>query len=438
MNEEQYQQEMSIAQKYAEQGDFKEAESYYRKALRSAPPAELQATIERIREMKGKAATTPKKDETVQQREELGFTVYDKKFSDVMGYERQKKLVKRWIELPMKQGGLFTHFKMAKSTGIIMYGPPGTGKTLFTKALSGEFKLPMRDININDILGHRVGDSENNMAKAFEDAKQCQPALLFFDELDALGASRENASADTANDIKNTINVFMKEISELHDNKEMRVFVVGATNLPWLVDDAIKRSGRLEHFVYMSPPSMFDRKKLFDYYLQMESFKAWCESKGANKQAITLNKPYMHEEHTKYLNQSGHKINTLWLAIATVRYSQADIEKICTAAKRRAIEGGRAYLTTKDIQNVLRDKNEGTSSLDSWVLKASKTYIKSSKTVVHRTGILGWRKQKEKVEEQGKLTDGELKIYKPLISNIKSNMRWWLVANAIRFIAQGI
>ena len=140
----------------------------------------------------------------------------------------------------------------------------------------------------------------------------------------------------------------------------------------------------------------------------------------------------------KKSKEERHKVDTFWLSIATIRYSQADIEKVCGAAKRRAIERNRSYVTTKDIQNVLRDKSEGRSSLDEWVLKAQKTYIKSSKTVVHHTGWFGWKKQKEKVEEQGKLSDGELRIYKPLINNIKSNMRWWHVSNAIRFIAQGI
>jgi SpoVK/Ycf46/Vps4 family AAA+-type ATPase len=126
------------------------------------------------------------------------------------------------------------------------------------------------------------------------------------------------------------------------------------------------------------------------------------------------------------------------LSLATCRYSGADIEKVCTGAKRRAIEADRGYVTTHDIQKVIRDKQEGASSLDSWVLQASKTYIKSSKTITHRTGFMGWRKKKEKIEEQGKLTDGELKVYKPLISNIKSNLRWWWAVNCIRFIAQGM
>lgn len=443
MDENQSNADFEIAGNFAEKGDFKEAERYYRKALGNANPVVMQTLIERINEMKAKAKTAPKLDKMEEKQKELNFKAQAVRFRDIIGYERQKRLARRIIELPIKRGGLFTKFRMPKSTGIILYGPPGTGKTLFTKAISGEFNLPMKDIFISDILDRLVGGSEKNMKKAFEDAKACQPSLLFFDELDALGAARENSNEFASNEIKNTINEFLKQTSELHDSKETKVFVVGATNLPWLVDEAIKRSGRLEHFIYMSPPNLLDRMKLFDYYLERATmdFAAYAASLGATDKDLKWNKKVFKEEHRKYLanaKKEGHKVNTLMLSLATCRYSGADIEKVCTGAKRRAIEADRGYVTTHDIQKVIRDKQEGASSLDSWVLQASKTYIKSSKTITHRTGFMGWRKKKEKIEEQGKLTDGELKVYKPLISNIKSNLRWWWAVNCIRFIAQGM
>ena len=399
-----YQMALGLAEKQCESGDFRGALVTYRQALKHADPSEYQMLLDKIREARERAAAAPKPSPLEKAKEELRFTKYPVKFSDVIGYARQKKLAKRIIELPTKQPGLFTHFKVAKSTGIILYGPPGTGKTLFAKAISGEFGIPMKDIFISDILDKLVGGSEKNMRDAFKDAKSVQPSILFFDELDALGSSRESANEFTNNDIKNTINEFLKQTSELHDNKEHQVFVIGATNLPWLIDSAIKRSGRLEHTIYMGPPGLLERRKLFAYYLPAK--------------------------------KEGTRVSLLHLAMATIRYSQADIEKVCAGAKRRAIEQGRSYIRTRDILNVLKDKSEGVSSLDEWVLTAQKTYLKSEKTTIQHSGFLGLKRDKVRTEETGKLSAGELKLYKPLINSLKSQKRWWHISNFIRYCAR--
>lgn len=402
----QYEETLQIAQKYSEAQDYAEALRSYRQALKHAQPQDYQEIISRIQDIKKKAKLTPKVDRRERVMEDLRFQVYPVSFSDVIGYKGQKRLMKRIVELPLKKGNLFTHFKVAKSTGVLLYGPPGTGKTLFSKALSGEYALPMKDTFISDILDKLVGGSEKNMRKVFEDARGIQPSIIFFDEVDALGGSRENSNEFTNNDIKNTVNEFLKQLSELHDNKEERVFVICATNLPWLLDPAITRSGRIEHTIFMGPPGFFDRRRLFRYYLPSK--------------------------------EEGTKVNTFHLALATIRYSQADIEKICSGAKRRAIEDGRQFITTHDILKVLRDKTEGTSSLDVWVLKAKKIYIKSEKTITHKTGFLGWRKQKEKIEETGKMSDDDKKIYKPLINCITWNVKTWHISNLMRFVARNI
>ena len=132
------------------------------------------------------------------------------------------------------------------------------------------------------------------------------------------------------------------------------------------------------------------------------------------------------------------KANLSLLALATIRYSPADIEKVCTVVKKAAIKNGKYLITTRDVQRVLKDKNEGISSLDEWVLKAKDTYIKKSKTVVHHTGFMGLKKEKERVEESGKMSGGELKTYKPLINYIKRTMRWWTLSNVVRRMARGI
>lgn len=393
------------ARRQEETENYAKAERLYRKALLHIPSTEAQqAIIDKIRSLR-ELQKKPKKDTAAERQ--FKFEQSAKTFADIIGYGRHKKLLRRWIEQPLKQGDKYKFFDMPRSTGIIFYGPPGTGKTLMAKAVSGEFKIPMRYVFISDILDKLVGGSEKNMRKIFEDAKASQPAIIFFDELDALGSARESANEFTSNDIKNTVNEFMTQLSELHDDKVTSVFVIAATNLPWLVDDAIKRSGRLEHFIYMGTPNFWDRRRLFHYYLGI----------GSRKYA--------------------RAINLSLLSFATMAYTQADIEKVCSGAKRRAIEKGRDYVTTRDIQNVLKDRDEGKSSFDSWLAKAKQTYIKQQKTQIRHTGFLGLHRQKERVEQEGKLSMDEQRLYKPLINDMKSKSRWRIAIAMIRFIARG-
>lgn len=407
MGNEQYQQNMAIADAYVQKEDYKEAERVYKSMLNIAAPEDMQRIIDLIRHMRNKIITAPKEDAKKQKQETAGFRIYDITFDDVIGYNAAKRVMRRILERPMKYKEGYTQLRMSKSTGILLYGPPGTGKTFIAKGISGEFKLPMKDIVISEILDKYVGGSEKGIKKAFDDAKLAQPSILFFDEFDALGASRENANDFTSADLKNMVNELLKQLSELHDNKETMVFVVAATNLPWLLDPAIKRSGRIEHHVFLGPPGFWDRIELFKYYLNLFG--------------------------TDYTL----KANLMVVALATIRYSPADIEKVCSSVKSDLLDSNRKIITTHDIQKVLKDKTKGESSLDAWVLKAKDTYIKKSKVVVHHTGFLGLRKQKERIDESGKISDGEMKTYKPLINYIKRTMRWWSLSNVIRFLARG-
>jgi SpoVK/Ycf46/Vps4 family AAA+-type ATPase len=406
-----YREHMTSGQKFQAQGNFSWAAREYKKALETAPGDQMQSILEMIDECKRHPNTVTrvtKRADAQRKDPPQGFMVYPVTFNDVIGYKTHKKLLMKWTRQPMEKGDKYLALKMAKSTGILMYGPPGTGKTFMGKGLSGELKVPLKVVFVSDILDKLVGGSEKNMRKVFEDATGCQPSIIFFDEVDALGASRESSNEFTSNDIKNTINEFLQQLSNLHDNKERMIIVVAATNMPWLLDPAITRSGRIEHHIFMGPPGLFDRMKILRYYLDIpnEIYRVSC--------------------------------NWMLLSLATIRYSQADLEKVATAAKRRILETERRVITTHDVQAVLRDRNEGVSSLDQWVLKAKETYLKRTETQVVRTGFMGWKKQKQRVEKQARLSDQEMKIYKPLINYLNRTFRWWLPLNLVRFIARGI
>lgn len=397
-----YDQYIEIADQYRKKGNFKEAERFYRQALSKAQPHQLLDLLDVIKQMKLKAAKSPK-PEKEKASKSSGFTYYKIRFSDVLGYKPHKRLMREFIETPIKYAEIYTQRKMPRSVGILMYGAPGTGKTYLAKAVAGELNLPMREILVSDILGRLIGESEKNMKEAFELAKANQPCILFFDELDALGSQREGMSESTSSEIKNTINEFLQQMSRLHDDKDQCVAVIGATNLPHTLDPALRRSGRFGHHIYMKPPNLLERIEILKYYLKMDG--------------VAL------------------RINWFLIGMASYRYSQADLEQACNSLKRRTLE--KKIITTRDMQRILKDKMIGGSSLDAWILEAEKAYIRSSKQIIHQTGFLGLRKQKEKVTEQGKLTKEEMKTYAPMINSIKSFRRWWWFMSLFRFLAQG-
>ena len=402
------------AQRLEGEGQYDEAEEAYKELLERSRNVQMQdAIMQRIKQMREKQefAEDEKKDEETE--EIFNWEISKRHFVDIIGYQRHKKILRRIIGMPTQRPEAYDRFKLAQSTGIIFYGAPGTGKTALAQAVSGELGIQLATIKVSEILSKHVGESEKKIAQAFAEARRKQPAILFFDEIDVLGMSRDKTSSEgTGAEIRSTITELLTQISDLYKDKGTRIFIIGATNLPWDVDSALTRSGRIEHFIYMTPPSLMDRMKILAYYLDYKTDKYARITKG----------------------------ELLTLAVATTRYSAADIEKVVKMAKLKVIEkrGVGSFITKRDIQQVLRDPDIGRSSLDEWYQKVKHAYISTEKTSVQRSGFLGLKRQKVKTKEQGKLNKAELNIYKPLINDIKRNMRWWHPTNAIRFIAKVI
>ncbi len=404
--------DFSKAQELEAQGKYEEAEKQYRHLLLKAKSVKVQDNIiERIRKMKEKQDIVEDEEDRQEAATIYDFKISKRKFDDVIGYKKHKRIFQRVIGLPLKNDEGFVHFNLSKSTGIILYGPPGTGKTSLVQALSGEFQLPMLAVKVSDILSPHVGEAEEKIRTAFEEAEAKQPAILFFDEIDLLGMERGKGSTEgTGAEQRSTITEMLQQISDVHDDKTTKVFIIGATNMPWDIDVALTRSGRIEHFFYIRPPNLKERIDIFKYYLELGK-----------------------KDYAKI-----SKFGMLQLGIASIRYSGADIEKIVTQSKLMVLEkkGSSALITKGDILRIIRDKDLGRSSLEEWYMKAKAVYIKSSKVSVQRTGFLGRKKQKIRTEEQGKLNEADIKIFKPIIKDIKRTMRWWKLNTLIKFFAR--
>jgi len=145
----------------------------------------------------------------------------------------------------------------------LLYGPPGCGKTHFAKAVAGECGAAFFNVGIHDILNLYVGNSERNVRKLFETARSNKPAILFVDEIDALGRKRDLMRHSG---MTTTINAFLNELDGVgNDNAEL--LVMGATNAPWDIDSAFKRPGRFDQLLFVPPPDQSAREAILRIHL---------------------------------------------------------------------------------------------------------------------------------------------------------------------------
>jgi AAA+ superfamily predicted ATPase len=171
-------------------------------------------------------------------------------FADVGGLEDVKQQIRRRIIAPLEKPGLFSAFKRRAGGGLLFYGPPGCGKTMLARAAAGEAHVSFLAVRIPDILDRWLGESEKHIAAAFAEAKARKPAILFFDEIEALAARRRGGDHDHTSSMVST---FLSEFDGLAASHET-LLVVAATNVPWMIDTAFRRPGRFDRVLFVPPP----------------------------------------------------------------------------------------------------------------------------------------------------------------------------------------
>ncbi len=187
------------------------------------------------------------------------------RYSDLVDMEKQKDELSKYLIYPLKYSDNLSSYGVKVGGGILLYGPPGCGKTFVVMATAGEADVRFIDVKIPDVVDALVGNTEKNIHNLFEYARENSPSIIFFDELDALGVSRnETGSAPW---MRQAVNTMLSEMNNLYD-KGYKVLVVGATNEPWLIDPALRRSGRFGNLRYAPPPNNGVRAKLFMMYLK--------------------------------------------------------------------------------------------------------------------------------------------------------------------------
>ena len=179
-------------------------------------------------------------------------------FADVGGMDDLKEEIRLKIIHPLAHPDLYRAYGKRIGGGILMYGPPGCGKTHLARATAGEIKAGFLSVGISDILDMWIGSSERNLHDVFEQARANAPCVLFFDEVDALGARRSDMLRSGGRHI---INQFLAEFDGASASND-GVLILAATNSPWHVDPAFRRPGRFDRILFVPPPDTPAREQI--------------------------------------------------------------------------------------------------------------------------------------------------------------------------------
>lgn len=249
-------------------GKRSEAIDAYRRAILENPTledvalqSELDGRVLRIDAARSATRVTsiahdePSESEVVQliQPEQRRVT-----FADVGGLDEIKKQIRRKIITPFQKPSLFQRFAKKAGGGVLLYGPPGCGKTLLARATAGECGAVFHNVQVSDVLDMYIGESERKLHALFDLARRNKPAVLFFDEVEALGGKRQYSREATSAKL---VSQFLAELDGFSQDND-GLLVLAATNVPWAVDPAFRRPGRFDRVLFVPPPDLVARREI--------------------------------------------------------------------------------------------------------------------------------------------------------------------------------
>lgn len=243
-------------------------------------------------------------------------------FADIAGYESVKEELLDIVDF-LKHPDDYSKYTSSLPKGVLLEGPPGNGKTFFAKAIAGEAKTPFFQISAADIEDKYIGTGAKKIEKLFatvrKAAKKHGHAIMFIDEIDAVGAKRENRTVTETNQ---TINKLLTEMDGF--NKEDRIVILAATNLSSSLDSALVRSGRFDRIIHIDKPSLAEREAIIQLYLK-------------KKEELIDNEVW--EENYAYV-----------LAQQTEGFSNADLNKLVNESSLMAKKQGASSITISSLR----------------------------------------------------------------------------------------
>lgn len=182
------------------------------------------------------------------------------RLDDVAGLQEVKTELREKVVAPFQHPEVYARFKVDVGGGILMYGPPGNGKTFIAKAIAGELDAAFFNVNASQLKDKYVGETEKNIQRLFDEAGQHDRAVIFLDEVDHLLSRRGNQKVGMVAQFLILMDGLVK-----HNNC---LLVLGATNKPWAIDDAVLRPGRMGTHIYVGPPDVEAREAILTYNLR--------------------------------------------------------------------------------------------------------------------------------------------------------------------------
>ena len=269
-------------------------------------------------------------------------------FSDVAGMQQVKERIKEGIIYPLKHPELSQQYGSEGGGGVLLYGPPGCGKSYIMKATVGEAGVNFFSVSVQEIIGSDAQTSSDKLDQAFNEARQSAPAILFFDEIEALAGSRRSGQSGAERRLVNQFLINMEGVGTTNEN----VLIVGSTNAPWDMDAALRRAGRFTTQILIPPPDYEARKALFRIH--------------------TGDRPLADD------------VDLARLAELSENYSSADVTAICEeAAKipwRESVHGRQQRPIT--MNDFLLTMEERDSTLVPWLRLAEKQLRESGESDV--------------------------------------------------------
>jgi ATP-dependent metalloprotease FtsH len=239
----------------------------------------------------------------------------DTNFGDVAGLDGAKEELEEIVAF-LKAPEKYTNLGAKIPKGALLVGPPGTGKTLLAKAVAGEAQVPFFSLSGSDFVEMFVGVGASRVRDLFKQAKEKSPAIIFIDEIDAIGRARgKNASMGSNDERENTLNQLLTEMDGFGTNSG--VIILAATNRADILDKALMRAGRFDRQIYVDMPDLTERKQIFEVHLRPIKIDA--------------------------------SIDVDFLSRQTPGFSGADIANVCNEAALFAARKGQDEVTHQDF-----------------------------------------------------------------------------------------
>ncbi len=239
----------------------------------------------------------------------------EEKYEDIGGLEQQILEIKEAVELPLKRPELFDTVGIKPPKGVLLYGPPGTGKTLLARAVAHETSARFLRVIASELVQKYIGEGARLVRELFEMAKDKSPAIIFIDEIDAIGATRMDADTSGDREVQRTLMQLLAEMDGFDERGDVKI--IGATNRIDILDRALLRPGRFDRIIEIPLPDAAGRLAIFNI-------------------------------HTRGMNLDN-EVNLAEIAQITDERNGADIRAICMEAGMFAIRAERSKVTREDF-----------------------------------------------------------------------------------------